>query len=129
MPAVTDANLVLGRIDPDRFAAGRMPLDISLSRQALSRHVGHTLGMDGARMLAQRWREQAEQDWGMTCTSEPGETADRMRFERSGVSGELTLSESRFDLHLKLGFLLGAYSGKIEEKIRSNLDALLGPAA
>ena len=46
MPAVTDANLVLGRIDPDRFAAGRMPLDISLSRQALSRHVGHTLGMD-----------------------------------------------------------------------------------
>ncbi|WP_416546715.1 polyhydroxyalkanoic acid system family protein [Limnohabitans sp. DCL3] len=89
----------------------------------------HTLGMDGARMLAQRWREQAEQDWGMTCTSEPGETADRMRFERSGVSGALTVTDVRFDLHIKLGFLLGAYSGKIAEKINANLDELLGPVA
>ena len=89
----------------------------------------HTLGLGGARLVAERWLEQAEQEWGMTCASEPGEAVDRMRFERSGVSGELTLSENRFDLHLKLGFLLGAYSGKIEEKIRSNLDALLGPAA
>ena len=89
----------------------------------------HALGLAGARAVAERWREQAEQEWGMACVCEPGEASDRMRFERSGVSGELTLSESRFDLHLKLGFLLGAYSGKIEEKIRSNLDALLGPAA
>lgn len=46
LPAVTDANLVLGRIDPERFAAGRMPLDAALSRQALTRHVGAPLGMD-----------------------------------------------------------------------------------
>jgi putative polyhydroxyalkanoate system protein len=89
----------------------------------------HTLGLAGARAVAERWREQAEQEWGMACVCEPGEATDRMRFERSGVSGELTLSETRFDLHLNLGFLLGAYSGKIEEKIRSNLDTLLGPAA
>lgn len=89
----------------------------------------HTLGLDGARMVAQRWREQAEKDWGMTCASEPGETLDRMRFERSGVNGELTVTASRFDLQIKLGFLLGAYSGKIEEKIQANLDALLGPVA
>ncbi len=89
----------------------------------------HTLGLDGARMVAERWREQAEKDWGMTCASEPGETLDRMRFERSGVNGELTVTASRFDLQIKLGFLLGAYSGKIEEKIQANLDALLGPVA
>jgi len=88
----------------------------------------HTLGLAGARAVAERWREQAEQEWGMACVCEPGDATDRMRFERSGVSGELTLSETRFDLHLKLGFLLGAYSGKIEEKIRSNLNTLLGPA-
>lgn len=88
----------------------------------------HTLGLDGARLVAERWREQAEQDWGMTCTSEPGETVDRMCFARSGVSGELTVTETRFDLQLKLGFLLGAYSGKIAQKINANLDALLGPA-
>jgi putative polyhydroxyalkanoate system protein len=89
----------------------------------------HTLGMEGARSVAQRWREQAEQDWGMACSSVPGELVDRMHFERSGVSGELTVSETRFDLQIKLGFLLGAYSRKIEEKILANLDALLGPVA
>lgn len=89
----------------------------------------HTLGLTGARAVAERWREQAEQEWGMTCASETGQNQDRMRFERSGVSGELTVTETRFDLQLKLGFLLGAYSGKIEEKIRANLDTLLGPVA
>ena len=89
----------------------------------------HTLGLDGARLVAQRWREQAEQEWGMACEFEPGESEDRMRFERSGVSGQLTVTENRFDLQIKLGFLLGAYSSKIEEKIQANLDALLGPVA
>lgn len=89
----------------------------------------HTLGLAGARAVAERWREQAEQDWGMSCESESGEAEDRMRFARSGVSGELTVTETRFDLQLKLGFLLGAYSGKIAQKINANLDELLGPAS
>ena len=89
----------------------------------------HTLGLAGARAMAERWREQAEQEWGMACEYEPGQFEDRMRFARSGVSGELVVTETRFDLQLKLGFLLGAYSGKIEEKIQANLDALLGPVA
>ena len=87
----------------------------------------HTLGMAGARAVAERWREQAEQDWGMACAVQTGEAQDQMSFSRSGVSGQLTVTADRFDMHLKLGFLLGAYSGKIEEKIRSNLDELLGP--
>ena len=88
----------------------------------------HTLGLAGARTVAERWREQAEQEWGMACESDPGETEDRMRFARIGVSGELVVTDTRFDLQLKLGFLLGAYSGKIEQKIKANLDELLGPA-
>ena len=79
-------------------------------------------------MVAERWREQAEKEWGMACEFEPGEYEDRMRFARSGVSGELSVTENRFDLQIKLGFLLGAYSSKIEEKIQANLDALLGTA-
>jgi putative polyhydroxyalkanoate system protein len=88
----------------------------------------HTLGLAGARAVAELWREQAEQEWGMACESDPGESEDRMRFVRSGVSGELVVTDTRFDLQLKLGFLLGAYSGKIEQKIKTNLDELLGPA-
>ncbi len=45
-PAVTDANVVLGRIDPDRFAGGSIQLDAGLSRQALDAHVGGKLELD-----------------------------------------------------------------------------------
>ena len=45
-PTVTDANLVLGRMDADRFAAGRMRLDEQRARRALEREVGSRLGMD-----------------------------------------------------------------------------------
>ena len=45
-PAVTDANVVLGRIDPDRFAGGSIKLDASLSRTAIDTHVGGPLELD-----------------------------------------------------------------------------------
>ena len=44
-PAVTDANLVLGRYDPERFAGGTMGLDAGAARHALDRAVGETLGL------------------------------------------------------------------------------------
>ena len=45
-PAVTDANVVLGRIDPDRFAGGSIILDARLSGAALDTHVGARLELD-----------------------------------------------------------------------------------
>ncbi len=45
-PAVTDANVVLGRIDPDRFAGGSITLDAKLSGAALDTHVGSKLELD-----------------------------------------------------------------------------------
>jgi N-methylhydantoinase A len=45
-PAVTDADLVLGKIDPDNFAGGSIKLDGQASRAALSLHVGKTLELD-----------------------------------------------------------------------------------
>jgi putative polyhydroxyalkanoate system protein len=87
----------------------------------------HRLGLDGARQVAQRWILEAETEWSLRCRAEPGQAQDRVFFERSGVSGCLTVSADRFALQLKLGFLLGAYSRQIEQKIRANLDELLGP--
>ncbi|WGF86830.1 hydantoinase/oxoprolinase family protein [Marinivivus vitaminiproducens] len=46
-PAVTDADVVLGRIDPDDFAGGRIRLDASGAEQALARVIGEPLRMDG----------------------------------------------------------------------------------
>jgi N-methylhydantoinase A len=42
-PTVTDADLVLGRIDPERFSGGRMPLDASAAAAALRQEVGEPL--------------------------------------------------------------------------------------
>ena len=44
-PAVTDADVALGMIDPDAFAAGTIKLDPELSKQALLRDVGEPLGL------------------------------------------------------------------------------------
>ncbi len=44
-PAVTDANLVLGRYDPARFAGGTMQLDTAAAHDALTAHVGGRLGL------------------------------------------------------------------------------------
>ena len=45
-PAVTDADLMLGRLDPDDFAGGTIPLSTEASRKALAAEVGDRLDMD-----------------------------------------------------------------------------------
>src|SRR6266566_1869860 len=42
-PAVTDANLVLGRIGADRFLGGEMQLDVAAARAALTSHIAAPL--------------------------------------------------------------------------------------
>ncbi|CAN0542073.1 unnamed protein product, partial [Laminaria digitata] len=44
-PTVTDANVMLGRIDPDNFAGGTMKLDAALSATAIDTDVGETLSL------------------------------------------------------------------------------------
>jgi len=45
-PAVTDADLVLGKLDPNNFAGGSIPLSTSDSETALSSVIGSVLDMD-----------------------------------------------------------------------------------
>ena len=45
-PAVTDADLVLGKLDPENFAGGSIALHPEQSRNALHAHIGDTLDMD-----------------------------------------------------------------------------------
>ncbi len=46
LPACTDANLVLGYLNPDFFAGGTMQLDIDAARAAIKKHIADPLGMD-----------------------------------------------------------------------------------
>ncbi|EAR52377.1 hydantoin utilization protein [Oceanicola granulosus HTCC2516] len=45
-PAVTDADLILGRLDPDNFAGGSIPLKPEASETALAEHIGQRLDLD-----------------------------------------------------------------------------------
>jgi len=45
-PAVTDADLILGKLDADNFAGGSIKLDADGSNQALTEVLGNTLDMD-----------------------------------------------------------------------------------
>jgi putative polyhydroxyalkanoate system protein len=96
--------------------------DIKISRP-------HVLGLAEARKIAYKWAEDAEKKLDMECTYEEGKTSDEVQFKRSGVDGSLKVTATGFDLHAKLGFLLGAFKGKIESAIEKNLDALLANSA
>ena len=45
-PTVTDANLVLGRLDPAFFLGGKMALDVGAARQAMEGAMATPLGLD-----------------------------------------------------------------------------------
>lgn len=88
-------------------------------------HREHTLGLARARKIALQWAEQAEEKFEMECTIVEGQSSDTVEFTRSGVSGSLLVESHQFTLDAKLGFLLGAFSTRIESEIEKNLDALL----
>ena len=92
-------------------------------------HRDHSLGLAKARKVALQWAEQAEAEFDMDCTILEGETSDTVEFTRSGVKGELIVAANHFTLEARLGFLLGAFSKKIQHEIEKNLDALLQKSA
>lgn len=44
-PTVTDANLILGRLDPDFFLGGMMKLDMPATKRAMETRIGTPLGL------------------------------------------------------------------------------------
>lgn len=92
-------------------------------------HRNHSLGLAAARKIALTWAEEVEAEFDMACTYEEGAREDWVHFKRSGVTGKLHVTADHFDLDAKLGFLLGAFKGRIEAEIVKNLDDLLATKA
>ncbi len=46
LPTVTDANLVLGYLNPDYFLGGELRLDVAAARRAIERYLAGPLGLD-----------------------------------------------------------------------------------
>ncbi len=51
-PTITDANLVLGRLDPARLLAVPNPVSLDVLHEALLQHVGRPLGLDAVQSAA-----------------------------------------------------------------------------
>jgi len=45
LPTTTDANVVLGYLDPAYFAGGRMKLDLAAARRAIEEHIARPMGL------------------------------------------------------------------------------------
>ena len=89
----------------------------------------HRMDLADARKTAALWVQQAEEKFDMRCTFGEGVDSDQVTFTRSGVSGTLKVSQEKFEIDARLGFLLGAFKDRIETEILKNLDTLLARPA
>ena len=89
----------------------------------------HALGLARAREVARQWVVQAEQDYGLACQYDAGDTCDSVQFTGAGVGGTVEVTADSFALHAQLGFLFDSFSEAIEQKMARNLDELLGNEA
>lgn len=85
----------------------------------------HTLGLAKARELATQWIDGASKKMGLTCQHVPGDQQDVIKFERSGVEGQMLVSGDAFELTAKLGLMMKALKPMIEGEIDKNLQKLL----
>ncbi|NEX18338.1 MAG: polyhydroxyalkanoic acid system protein [Halochromatium sp.] len=81
----------------------------------------HHLGLEAARAeverIAARVRDEynAEYHW----------DGDVLYFKRSGISGQIAVADRSMDLTIKLGILLTAMKGQIEERLTRKIDEAL----
>jgi putative polyhydroxyalkanoate system protein len=84
----------------------------------------HSLPMPQARALVQKAADDLAEEYDLTSQW----AGNTLRFRRSGVQGEMRVSESEIDLEVTLGFLLKAFKSKFVEHIEHNFDTLLAKA-
>lgn len=56
LPTTTDANVVLGYLDPDFFAGGQMRLDVAAARRAIEQHIARPMGLSIEQAAAGMYR-------------------------------------------------------------------------
>ena len=77
----------------------------------------HNLPPPAARAAAQQVADRLAREFGLQCHWD----GDVLRFERSGVTGALTLGEREAALQMQLGFLMGAFAPVIRDKVAEQM--------
>jgi putative polyhydroxyalkanoate system protein len=83
---------------------------------------GHGLTPKHARAAAERMSTRLRESYDLEFMWE-GEV---LRFQRSGVDGQLTLGHKEVTIDAELGFLLALMKPKIEQSIHDSLDKIFG---
>ena len=81
----------------------------------------HSKPLDEARKAAEKMAKQLSKDFDLEYAWD----GNVLRFERSGVDGELHVTTREVRLEAKLGFLLAFLKPRIEAEVESQLDKLL----
>lgn len=85
----------------------------------------HSLGKEGARQAAQSLADKLKEKLEIAYRWE----GDVLKFDRSGASGKITVSESEVRVEVDLGMLMRPMKGMVEEKVNHYLDKALTPNA
>jgi putative polyhydroxyalkanoate system protein len=85
----------------------------------------HSKSLDEARKAAEKMAKQLRKDFDLDFAWD----GHVLRFERSGVDGELHVTTKEVRLEAKLGFLLAFLKPRIEAEVEDQLDKLLGTPA
>ena len=81
----------------------------------------HSLPLAKAKALAQKTADALAEEYDLTSEWH----GDTLRFHRSGVDGQMHVTESEIRLDVSLGLLLKAFKGSITRHIENHLDELL----
>lgn len=81
----------------------------------------HSLPIAKAKALAQKAADSLAAEYDLTSEWH----GNRLHFQRSGVEGDMHVTDSEIRLEVALGFLLKAFKGRIAEHIERNFDKLL----
>lgn len=84
----------------------------------------HALPIVKARALVQKAADNLAEEYNL-ASEWHGNT---LRFHRSGVEGQMQVSDTEIRLDVTLGFLLRPFKSKFVEHIEHNFDRLLPPA-
>jgi putative polyhydroxyalkanoate system protein len=85
-------------------------------------HRAHSLDKAHAREAAETLAKDLSSQFDVNYQWE----GDLLRFKRSGVKGQLDISESDLHIHLELGMMLRPFKSRIEKEIHSQLDQITG---
>lgn len=82
----------------------------------------HSLDHDHAIEVANRLARTMERDYQLKYEWD----GDTLHCHRSGVHGEVRVRPQEIRVHLKLGFLLRPFKGRIEREIEDQLSEIVG---